>query len=59
MRRRLLHITEERLGNSIGVPFQEIRRYESGARHISAGHLWKIADALQCDIAWFFDDEAE
>jgi len=59
MRRRVLHITQERLGHAIGVTFQQIQKYETGTSRVSAGRLWKIADVLQCDIAWFFDGNAE
>jgi transcriptional regulator with XRE-family HTH domain len=55
MRRHMLGMTQETLGNAIGVTFQQIQKYENGKNRIGAGRLQQIADALSCEPAWFFE----
>jgi transcriptional regulator with XRE-family HTH domain len=58
-RRRLLHWTQQRLGAAVGVRFQQIQRYESGANKISAAKLWAMAKALGVPIGYFFEGLSE
>lgn len=56
LRRNLLHISQEKLGEKIGVTFQQIQKYEKGLNRIGASRLKIIADALQTDVSYFFSD---
>lgn len=59
-RRRLLGLTQQQLGDRVGIRFQQIQKYECGANRISAARLWQLAEALQAPITYFYDglDEA-
>jgi transcriptional regulator with XRE-family HTH domain len=54
-RRSALGITQDKLGNYLGVTYQQIQKYENGVDRISASTLYNIASALSIDIAYFFD----
>jgi transcriptional regulator with XRE-family HTH domain len=53
--RLLAGLSQEKLGAALGVSFQQVQKYESGANRISAGHLQKIAEALNAPLSSFFD----
>jgi transcriptional regulator with XRE-family HTH domain len=55
-RREALGITQAQLGQSVGVTFQQIQKYERGANRISAAALLKIANALECSVADLYGD---
>ncbi len=48
-------MTQQELGSSVGIKFQQIQKYESGANRISASRLWDIANALDVPVAYFFE----
>ncbi|MEM6940448.1 MAG: helix-turn-helix transcriptional regulator [Pseudomonadota bacterium] len=54
-RRWLTGMTQQRLAELVGIKFQQIQKYETGANRVSASRLWDIADALGVDIAFFFE----
>ncbi len=54
-RRRLLGLTQNQLALMVGVRFQQIQKYESGANRISASRLWRFCQALEVPAAYFFD----
>jgi transcriptional regulator with XRE-family HTH domain len=54
-RRQFLSMTQSDLGQAVGVRFQQIQKYETGANRVSASRLWAIADVLGMDIVHFFD----
>ncbi len=54
-RRVGLRISQTKLGQSIGVTFQQIQKYESGTNRVGASNLFKIANALNVDVAFFFE----
>jgi transcriptional regulator with XRE-family HTH domain len=54
MRRHMLGLSQGAVGEAIGITFQQVQKYENGANRISAGRLQQIADALDCQPAWFF-----
>lgn len=56
MRRLMLVMSQETLGKCIGVTFQQMQKYESGANRIAAGRLWQIAQALDVSTSFFFED---
>ncbi|PVM84490.1 transcriptional regulator [Caulobacter radicis] len=55
VRRKALGITQEKLGDRLGLTFQQIQKYERGANRISASKLYAIARALGVPVAFFFD----
>lgn len=61
-RRWLTGMTQQRLAELVGIKFQQIQKYETGANRVSASRLWDIADALGVHVSFFFDglkDEKE
>jgi transcriptional regulator with XRE-family HTH domain len=54
-RRSFLGISQEKLGNYLGITFQQIQKYEKGANRISASALHRIADILSVDLSYFFE----
>ena len=54
-RRRLLGLTQQQLAGAVGVRFQQIQKYECGANRISAARLWQLSEALQVQVAYFYD----
>ncbi len=55
LRRVMLRMSQDELASMIGVTFQQIQKYESGANRISASRLFIISKVLQIDISFFFD----
>lgn len=60
-RRWLIGMTQQQLAEQVGIKFQQIQKYETGANRISASRLWDIADALSVPVSFFFEglEEAE
>ena len=54
-RRRLLGLTQQQLAIACGVRFQQIQKYECGANRISAARLWRIAEALDVEVGYFYE----
>jgi transcriptional regulator with XRE-family HTH domain len=54
MRRMLIGMSQEKLGEALGLTFQQIQKYEKGANRISASRLQQISDALSTPLAYFF-----
>ena len=54
-RRWLLGMTQQQLAQAVGIRFQQIQKYESGANRISASRLWDLARALEMPVSFFFD----
>jgi transcriptional regulator with XRE-family HTH domain len=46
LRRRILGLSQEKLGDSLGVTFQQVQKYERGTNRISASRLQHIAEVL-------------
>ncbi|MBP6860179.1 MAG: helix-turn-helix transcriptional regulator [Candidatus Pacebacteria bacterium] len=55
LRRMLLGVSQEKLGEALGVTFQQIQKYERGANRVSASKLWEIGKALDVPISYFFE----
>jgi len=55
LRRQVLKMSQERLGDQLGVTFQQVQKYERGANRIGASRLWKISDVLNVPVSFFFD----
>ncbi len=54
-RRWLVGMTQQQLAEQVGIKFQQIQKYETGANRVSASRLWDIAAALDVQISFFFD----
>jgi transcriptional regulator with XRE-family HTH domain len=55
MRRKMLAISQEKLGNALGLTFQQVQKYEKGANRIGASRLEHISRILQVPVAFFFE----
>lgn len=55
-RRTLLGLSQEKLGEMLGLTFQQIQKYERGANRIGASRLFDIANVLSVDVGYFFED---
>jgi transcriptional regulator with XRE-family HTH domain len=56
LRRTLLGFSQEKLGESVGITFQQLQKYERGANRISASRLFNLAQVLGVSVGFFFDD---
>lgn len=54
-RRWLVGMTQQQLAEQVGIKFQQIQKYETGANRVSASRLWDIADALDVPVSFFFE----
>ncbi len=55
MRRLELGLSQERLGDLLGITFQQVQKYEKGLNRIAASRLFEIAAVLDISVASFFD----
>jgi len=56
LRRTMLGMSQEKLGEHLGITFQQIQKYEKGANRIGASRLQEIARVLNTPISFFFED---
>ena len=56
VRRTLLGMNQTKLGDAIGVAFQQVQKYENGANRISASRLFALSRLLDVPVQFFFDD---
>ena len=59
LRRTLLGMSQEKLGEMLGLTFQQIQKYEKGANRIGASRLYQIAQILGVPVQFFYDDMAD
>jgi transcriptional regulator with XRE-family HTH domain len=59
MRRTLLGMSQERLGDALGLTFQQVQKYERGVNRVSASRLFDLARVLEVPIGYFYDDLPE
>lgn len=59
LRRTLLGMSQEKLGEAIGLTFQQVQKYERGFNRISASRLFKLSQVLDVPVSFFFDDMDE
>ncbi|RID90319.1 XRE family transcriptional regulator [Gemmobacter lutimaris] len=57
-RRWFTGLTQQELAESVGVKFQQIQKYETGANRVSASRLWMIGESLEAPVSYFFTDDA-
>ena len=55
MRRMMLSMSQEKLGDSLGLTFQQVQKYEKGTNRIGASRLQQISRILQVPPAFFFE----
>ncbi len=56
LRRTLLGLSQESLGEAVGITFQQLQKYERGANRISASRLFNLAQVLGVPVSFFFDE---
>ncbi|MBC8129183.1 MAG: helix-turn-helix transcriptional regulator [Rhizobiaceae bacterium] len=56
LRRTMLGMSQEKLGEALGITFQQIQKYEKGSNRIGASRLQRISEVLNVPIAFFFED---
>ncbi|MEE8393911.1 MAG: helix-turn-helix transcriptional regulator [Rhodospirillales bacterium] len=56
LRRTLMGFSQERLGDAVGLTFQQIQKYERGANRIGASRLFEFSKILDVPVSFFFDD---
>jgi transcriptional regulator with XRE-family HTH domain len=55
-RRTLLGMTQTKLGEALGMSFQQVQKYENGKNRISASRLYDLSRVLDVPIIYFFED---
>lgn len=55
MRRLMLEMSQERLGEALGLTFQQVQKYEKGTNRIGASRIQQIADILHVPVAFLFE----
>src|ERR1700758_1048587 len=56
LRRTLLGMSQEKLGNAIGLTFQQVQKYERGTNRIGASRLFDLSHVLDVAVSFFFED---
>ncbi|SLN19234.1 helix-turn-helix domain-containing protein [Oceanibacterium hippocampi] len=59
LRRTLLGLSQEKLGEAVGLTFQQIQKYERGANRIGASRLFQFCQVLDVPPSFFFDDMSD
>lgn len=59
LRRQIMKMSQERLGDQLGVTFQQVQKYERGSNRVGASRLWRLAQVLDVPISFFFDGLTE
>ena len=56
LRRTMLGMSQEKLGEQLGITFQQVQKYEKGTNRVGASRLQNIAAILGVPVAFFFED---
>src|SRR5690242_12789288 len=56
LRRTLLGMSQEKLGDAIGLTFQQVQKYERGANRVGASRLFELSRVLDVPVSFFFDE---
>lgn len=56
LRRTLMGMSQEKLGELIGLTFQQVQKYERGANRVGASRLYDLSRVLEVPVGFFFDD---
>jgi len=55
LRRQVMKMSQEKLGDQLGVTFQQVQKYERGANRVGASRLWEMSKVLEVPVNFFFD----
>lgn len=55
LRRQLLNMSQEKLGEELGVTFQQVQKYERGTNRVGAGRLFILARVLDVPVSFFYE----
>ena len=55
VRRQVLGMSQEKLGDALGVTFQQVQKYERGTNRVGASRLFRIAQVLDVPVGFFFE----
>lgn len=55
MRRIMLEMSQEKLGEALGLTFQQVQKYEKGTNRVGASRVQQIAEILQVPVSFFFE----
>ena len=55
MRRIMLGMSQEKLGEALGLTFQQVQKYEKGTNRVGASRLQQISEILQVPVSFLFD----
>ena len=55
MRRIMLGMSQEKLGEALGLTFQQVQKYEKGTNRVSASRIQQIAEILQVPVSFLFE----
>ncbi len=58
LRRTLLGLSQEKLGEAIGLTFQQVQKYERGSNRIGSSRLWELSVILDVPVQYFFNEMA-
>ncbi|MFD0917410.1 helix-turn-helix domain-containing protein [Pseudahrensia aquimaris] len=56
LRRTMMGMSQEKLGEALGITFQQIQKYEKGTNRIGASRMQQISAALKVPVSFFFED---
>ncbi len=56
LRRTLLGMSQEKLGDAIGLTFQQVQKYERGANRVGASRLYDLSRVLDVPVSYFFEE---
>ncbi|MDN5929006.1 MAG: helix-turn-helix domain-containing protein [Hyphomicrobiales bacterium] len=56
LRRNMLGMSQEKLGEKLGITFQQVQKYEKGTNRVGASRLQAIASTLDAPVSFFFED---
>ena len=52
-------MSQEKLGNALGVTFQQVQKYERGANRVGASRLWRMSEVLDVPVSFFYEGLTE
>lgn len=55
LRRKTMKMSQEQLGEQLGITFQQVQKYERGTNRVGASRLWGISKVLQVPVQYFYD----
>jgi len=58
-RRKFLNMSQGKIGNNLGLTFQQIQKYEKGANRIGSSRIFKLSKMLNVPVKYFFEDMPE